>query len=322
VTETPVVESPVVASREAGPPDGESVPTPEPTPETGPTLVAGPTVVAGPPVSDTADAPPGDGSSSVGDPDPVVHPRVWQRRMAVLREQGRRRLRWVVAGVAVLVALCIALLVLHTPLLALRSATVRGAQHTGTQAVLQAAGLLSNPPLIDVDPKTVAADVEKLPWVAHAAVVRHWPDRVTITVTERVPLGFFPRRGGVAVVDHTGRVLAWQRGATTGLVLVAPVTPGRPGTVLAGAARPVLRVASALPASLSARVLEVSADAHGTVRLNLGGGVSAVLGPATEVQAKLTALATVLSGAHVSGPAVIDVTYPDEPTVGPPPPAP
>ncbi len=219
---------------------------------------------------------------------------------------------------AVLVALCVVLLVLHTPLLALRGATVRGAEHTGTQAVLHAAGLLTNPPLIDVDPKTVAANVEKLPWIAHATVVRHWPDRVTITVTERVPLGFFPRPGGVAVVDHTGRVLAWERGATTGLVLVAPVTPGRPGTVLAGAARPVLRVASALPPSLSARVLEVSADAHGTVRLNLGGGVSAVLGPATEVQAKLTALATVLSGAQVMGPAVIDVTYPDEPTVGPP----
>jgi cell division protein FtsQ len=241
--------------------------------------------------------------------------------MAVLREQGHRRLRWVVGGVAVLVVLCLVLLVLHTPLLALRHATVRGAQHTGSQAVLGAAGLLDDPPLIDVDPTSAAAQVERLPWVAHAVVVRHWPDSVTITVTERVPLGSIARpAGGVAVVDASGRVLAWQSSAPPGLVLVAPVTPGRPGTVLAPAAEPALQVASALPPSLVGRVLHVTVSAQGMVSLDLGGGVSATLGSTAGLEAKLTALASVLAGAHVSGPAVIDVTVPDEPTVGPPPP--
>jgi cell division protein FtsQ len=255
------------------------------------------------------------------EPSSVVHPRVWQRRVAVLREQGHRRLRWVVGGVAVLVVLCVALLVLHTPLLALRNTTVRGAQHTGSEAVLQAAGLLDHPPLIDVDPKSAAARIEKLPWVAHAVVARHWPDSVTITVTERLPLGSVARPGGgVAVVDASGHVLAWQSSATPGLVLVAPVTPGRPGTVLAGPARPALEVASALPPALAGRVLKVAANARARVSLDLGGGVSAVLGSTTGLQAKLTALASVLAGAHVSPPAVIDVTVPDEPTVGRPPP--
>jgi cell division protein FtsQ len=215
----------------------------------------------------------------------------------------------------------VALLVLHTPLLALRNATVRGAQHTGSEAVLQAAGLLDHPPLIDVDPKSAAARIEKLPWVAHAVVARHWPDSVTIIVTERLPLGSVARPGGgVAVVDASGHVLAWQSSATPGLVLVAPVTPGRPGTVLAGPARPALAVASALPPALAGRVLKVAADARARVSLDLGGGVSAVLGSTTGLQAKLTALASVLAGAHVSPPAVIDVTIPDEPTVGRPPP--
>lgn len=261
------------------------------------------------------------GSPGAADPTSAVHPRVWQRRVAVLRDQGHRRLRWVVAGVAVLVVVCVALLVLHTPLLALRNATVRGAQHTGTQAVLQAAGLLDDPPLIDVDPKSTAAEVERLPWVAHAVVVRHWPDSVTITVTERVPVGSVARpSGGVAVVDASGRVLAWEASAPPGLVLVVPVTPGLPGTVLARPARPALEVASALAPSLAARVVSVTATAEGMVSLGLGGGVSAVLGTTAGLEAKLTALASVLAGAHVSAPAVIDVTVPDEPTVGPPPP--
>jgi cell division protein FtsQ len=287
-----------------------------PGPDSGP-----PPAAVSTPAPVTEVAPDDEATGGGGDPDEAVHPRLWQRRMAVLREQGHRRMRWVVAGVAVLVVLCVVLLVLHTPLLALRNATVRGAQHTGDQTVLSAAGLLADPPLIDVDPAATAAKIEKLPWVAHAVVVRHWPDSVTITVTERVPLGSVPMPGGgAAVVDASGRVLAWETSAPPGLVLVAPVSPGRPGTILAPGARPALEVAAALPPSLAARVLHVIADAHGVVTLDLGRRVTAALGTADGIGAKLTALASVLAGAQVSGPAVIDVTVPDEPTVGPPPP--
>jgi cell division protein FtsQ len=266
----------------------------------------------------TDDPPPG---PREGEPAAVVHPRVWQRRVAVLRDQGRRRLRWVVAGVVVLVVLCVGLVVLHTPLLALRHATVRGAQHSGPEAVLQAAGLLDHPPLIDVDPASVAARVERLPWVARAVVVRHWPDDVTITVTERSPVGSIARSGGgVAVVDAAGRVLAWQGAAPPGPVLVAPVVPGPPGTVLADAARPALAVAAALPAALAGRVQQVAVGAGGVVTLDLGGGLRATLGRTDGLRAKLVALASVLAGAQVSGPAVIDVTVPGEPMVGPAPP--
>jgi cell division protein FtsQ len=253
--------------------------------------------------------------------DPVVHPRVWQRRMAVLRDQGRRRLRWVVGGVAILVAVCVALVVLHTPLLALRHATVRGAPHTGFEQVLAAAGLLVHPPLIDVDPHTVAARVDALPWVARAVVVRQWPDAVTIIVTERIPLGSMARPGGgVALVDASGRVLAWRATAPPGLLLVAPVTPGPPGSVVGGAARPALTVGAALPASLVGRVQQVTVGAGGAVTLDLGGGISAALGRSDDVQGKLLTLASLLVGVPVSGPALIDVSVPGQPTVGPAPP--
>jgi cell division protein FtsQ len=295
---------PTAASPAASPPSSTELAPPA--------IPAGATTTDGTPV----EGPPGSRAETE-----TVHPRVWQRRAAVLRDHAHRRLRWVVAGVVILVVLCVVLLVLHTPLLALRDTTVRGAQHTGSQAVLEAAGLLDDPPLIDVDPTTTAAKIERLPWVAHAVVVRHWPVSVTITVTERVALGSIAvPGGGVAVVDASGRVLAWQPSAPPGPILVAPVTPGRPGTVLARPARPALRVASALPPSLAGRVLHVTTDAQGMVTLDLGRGLRAVLGSTDGTEAKLTALASVLAGAPVSGPAVIDVTVPDEPTIGPPPP--
>jgi hypothetical protein len=45
-----------------------------------------------------------------------------------------------------------------------------------------------------------------------------------------------------------------------------------------------------------------------------------VLGSTTGLSAKLVALESVLAGAHLSAPAMIDVTVPEEPTVAAPPP--
>jgi cell division protein FtsQ len=252
----------------------------------------------------------------------VVHPRVWQRRVAVLRERGRRRLRWIVAAVVVVVAVGVTVVALHTPLLALRSATVVGADHTTAAVVLQAAGLAGHPPLIDINPTAAAARIETLPWVAHATVSRQWPDGVRVTVTERTALGWLGAPDHqVALVDATGRVLEWDPSAPAGLVaLAAPETPGLPGTHVGGAARAAVRVAAALPPSLAGRVAQVVVSSTDRVTLVLGGRLWATLGAADHVGAKLTALTSVLAASPPRGPALVDVSVPDEPTVGPPPP--
>jgi cell division protein FtsQ len=225
-----------------------------------------------------------------------------------------------VAGVSVLAAACVALLVLHTPLLAVRHATVQGATHTGAAAVLDAAGLADSPPLIDVNPKTAAAQVERLPWVKRAVVVRRWPDSVVVRVTERVPVGAFALAGGqVALVDATGRVLAWEPGPATGPTLGGPVAPGRPGTDIAAADHPALEVAALLPASIAGDVATVSVDHSGALTLTLAGRVTAVLGDDVELPAKLVSLASVLEDTHVTRGTQIDVTVPGEPVVGPQP---
>jgi len=238
--------------------------------------------------------------------------------MAVVRQRERRRLRWGLGAVAGVVAVAAVVTALHSPLLAARQVTVLGARHSGTAAVAAAAGLLGQPPLIDVDPAAAQRRVEALPWVAAARVERHWPDAVTVLVTERVPVGALTRPGGIALVDGTGRVLAWEPSAPPGTaVLAAGVVPGRPGSVLPVAARPVLAVARTLPPSIALRVQEVVLGA-GTVALHLGGGLVAELGSPTGLAAKFAALAGVLARAAPSGPAVIDVSVPGAPTVGPP----
>ena len=95
---------------------------------------------------------------------PPIDPRIRQRRVAVLRSRGRRRLRWVLAvvGASALVVAVVALL--HTPLFSARAITVTGAHpDTGTAAIVAAAGLDGHPPMISLDPGVVAGRVESLP---------------------------------------------------------------------------------------------------------------------------------------------------------------
>ena len=51
------------------------------------------------------------------------------------------------------------------------------------------------------------ADLERLPWVAHATVMRLLPNRVRISVTERVPVAFVRQGTQIGLVDATGVLL-------------------------------------------------------------------------------------------------------------------
>jgi cell division protein FtsQ len=225
----------------------------------------------------------------------------------------------VVAGAIAAVGASAILVTLHSPVLAVRHVAVSGARQTGATAVVRAAQL-GGSPLVDIDTGASAARVEKLPWVAHASVVRNWPDGVTVTVTERVPVAVVDRPGGgVAVVDGAGHVLVWMPVAPPGLIALGAVAvPGPPGAVLGPGARPALTVADALPATLAPRVRRVAVTPGQRVWLDLGGRVSAVLGGPRDIGAKLQSLVSVLAAARPVGPVVVDVTVPDQPTVGPP----
>lgn len=248
-----------------------------------------------------------------------MDPRIGQRRVDVARSRRRRRRRWWVAAGVGAAAVVGAVAALHSPLLSARHVTVHGAPAWSDAAVVRAAGLDGNPPLIDVSPAAVSSRVEALPWVGTAAVRRMWPDSVVITVTDRTPVAAVARPGGYALVDRTGRVLAWVSTPPPGLVAMSiPATVGAPGSTLGSVAHPALQVASTVPTQLVGVVERVTGDALGHVQLELAGGLVADLGGVDQLGAKWESLASVLAGAHPRDPAVIDVSVPGDPTVGPP----
>ncbi len=256
------------------------------------------------------------------EPAPVaIEPRILERREEVARQRTRKRLRVAATVTAVAVVAGAAWATLHSPVLAARHVTVIGAVHTGVGPVVAAVGVTGQP-LVDVNPGRVAARVEALPWVARATVTRHWPDDITVTVVERSPAAVVRGAGhGSVLVDAGGHVLSSAQEAPPGTpVVVAPVVVGPPGSVLGPAAAPGLTVLAAVPPLLRRRVEEVAVGADGEVTLALTGHVGVTLGPAVELPAKFEALLSVLVDVPPTAPEVVDVTVPDAPAVGPPPP--
>jgi cell division protein FtsQ len=256
---------------------------------------------------------------------PAIDPRIRERRVAIRRSRGRRRLHWLigVAGAVVLVIVVVGLL--HTPWFNARAITVTGAHpHTSSAAIEAAAGLVRHPPLIDVDTGAVARRVEGLPFIATARVARHWPDGVTIAVTERVPVAQVAGPGtSWSVLDGFGRTLEVQPGQVPGLLVFAvhtttgPVTPAPVGRRLPSAAADGLAVARTLPKAFSGQVVALTVASDDTVTLALNSGITVDLGTATDLPAKYEDVAAILARGSLQATSVIDVTVPASPTVGP-----
>jgi len=246
-----------------------------------------------------------------------MDPRMSARRTAVLREQGRRRFRVLVIGLAGVACLVGAWFLVHTPLFSARSVTVTGNVHESAAQIVAQAGLASHPPLLDVNAGAAAARIEQLPWVRSATVHVSWPDGVHIAVTEETPRFVVSAPGGTwDSLSGDGRVLAESATRPPGLLLLTvPQAPGSPGTVLSSKDATALRVATTLPASFAAQVAGVTVEPAGWVQLAMTTPIVVDLGSAAQLSAKYEDVSSILAGATLHDGDVIDVSVPDAPTV-------
>jgi cell division protein FtsQ len=255
---------------------------------------------------------------------PSIDPRIRQRRIAIARDQGRRRLLWAGGLLLVAVLAVIGWGLLHTGIFGARVITVSGVHpFTTDAAIVAAADLDRHPPLISIDPGTTAARVETLPFIAAARVQRHWPDGVTIAVTERVPTLTMAGPGAAwSVLDGSGRTLQVLPARPPGLIVLVDhtaaggVAPAPVGGSLPAWAGAGLRVSRTLPRAFSGQVVSVTAAPDGTIDLALNSGITVMLGTDTELTAKYEDVAAIIAHASLRGATTIDVSVPSSPAVG------
>lgn len=246
-----------------------------------------------------------------------MDPRISARRTAVIRDQGRRRLRVLAIGLACTALLVGAWFLVHTPLFSARSITVVGNVHETAAQVVAQAGLAGHPPLLDVNAGAAATRIKQLPWVRTASVHVSWPDGVHIAVTEATPrfvVGATADRW--VTLSINGRVLSESTTRPPGLVLLTvPQPPGAPGTILPAKDDAGLRVASTLPASFASQVTGVTVEPAGWVQLSLTTPILVNIGSATQLTEKYEDISSVLAGATLHNGDVVDVSVPDAVTV-------
>lgn len=247
-----------------------------------------------------------------------MHPSVARRRAEVGRNAGRRRLVVLLVALSLLSVLVIGYEALHSSLFSVRHVTILGNTATTDQQILVASGLDKHPALINL---TIVADetaIERLPWIERAEIRRGWPDSATVEVTERNPVAtYLIAKGEYGVVDSTGRLLEISPSPPKGLVtLVIVGVTLVPGESLPGGDEPLARVAAAVPDSILPSLSAIEATSTGVV-ITLRSGALAELGQASDLVAKMTALATMLATPSVVlGPhSSIDLRVPDAPVV-------
>jgi len=245
----------------------------------------------------------------------AIDPRIRERRIAVLRDQGRRRLRWMI-GVVVLAALAAAAwAVTHSSLLDVERVRVTGAQQATPAQVRFAAGVKAGDAILFINTGAIARNVERVAWIDKARVERSLGGEVDIHVTERRPAAWARRAPDrVALVDASGRVLADAAQPPPNL----PEIAGLRAVPAAGhevAPVAVARVLEKLPPALGLRTTRV-AVANDDVTLTLRDGPEVRLGAPRRVAEKARAAVAVITSTAAAPPRYIDVRVPGAPVAG------
>ncbi|MAM32360.1 MAG: hypothetical protein CL411_08080 [Acidimicrobiaceae bacterium] len=249
-----------------------------------------------------------------------IDPRLRQRRIAVRRAEGRRRLR-VLVGIVVLVALAGGGYALsRSAVFDLDTIEIDGAFGVEANQVAEASGLVVGTPMLDLDLGRAAEGIVALPWVRTAAVDRAWPGTVEIAVTRRIGVALLPVGDGSGVVIDAEAV-AIARSETVAVGDLPVITLGPVGDLgdVQTLALPALKLIDAMPLDLAPWVETFGTDDAGTgsplLRLDLVGDVVAIMGDDRDLDTKYDAVRSVLDQVDLAGICEIDVQVGDNPVL-------
>jgi len=250
-------------------------------------------------------------------PAPVGSQRFRQRRIALRRAAGRRRLRWFTVVGLVVGALLFALLLLASPLLSIRSIEVEGVVYADPDDVAAVVDSLRGEPILTADLDGAERRLEAVAWVDRAWVSMHLPSRVVIEVVERRPVAFFRAVDGFnRVIDKEGRVLDVIEGDPVDYVPIVGQGPNLPagqtvGQPFGGAAQLI----NALPVDLRSALESMTVTPEGDVSFELvgvgPGRITVEFGSPGDFQAKLVGVVNEIKRQGANTYSVIDVSSGD-----------
>ena len=226
------------------------------------------------------------------------------RRRRWFQSRGRRV---ALAGGGALVVALVVWLLYFSSLFAVHHVSVSGEQSMTSAEIEAAAKVPFDTPLIEANLDQIRRRVQAIPGVRSATVSRSWPQTISITVTERVPIAVVSTPGGLRNIDATGVMFGRMSRRPAGLPLIQ-----LSGTVDKSALRGAAAVAASLPSSILKQVRSITVRTMDDIRLNLTQGRRVRWGSANDSTTKAEVATDLLR----LGKRIIDVSVPSNPTTG------
>lgn len=245
-----------------------------------------------------------------------IDPRIRQRRIAVQRASGRRRLRRLVVLTGVLVAVIAGVLLALSPVLDVDRVTVAGASATPASDIIAASGILDGDAMVRLDVDGATEALEVLPWVDRATIRRDYPSAVKIVIREREPVGILSSGDTEALVDGSGRVLGPVQPPYRELArVVIPTEIPAAGQTVDASTRATLDLVDAVAAGIEGHPVVITQDPAGETSLIVDDSIAVRIGDADRIATKVRSVATILDQVDLTCVATIDVRIADRPVL-------
>jgi cell division protein FtsQ len=241
-----------------------------------------------------------------------IEPRMRERRIAVKRAVGRKRLRWVLVAVVVVALVVAALAVLGSSLFAIDEVRVDGAVYTDPVALQAVVDDLEGTPVLRADTDRAERALEAIPWVADARVTAQFPGSATIELREREAVATYQGPDQrFRVIDVDGRVLdVLDAQPAEYLAITSPDAADlEPGQFTAQGFIAAANLVQALTPELRLLAQSVAVTGNGSdLRLAITDGREVRFGPGRDLVAKLVRLQTRLAQVDAGGFQYLDVS--------------
>ena len=223
---------------------------------------------------------------------------------------GNKRKRLVMTGFGVVLFIGLALIVLASPIVAVRTVQVEGAKYADAALVGSVSDSLKGKSVLTVDTKTARERLESDPWIKSARITTNLPSRVLIQINERIPVAWFLGVDNRArVIDEDGLVLSVVEGRPTQYMWIEGTGSNlTAGASSAAAYRAAGQLAMSLPSELEPMVKHLGVAGSEQITMTLKTGTVINFGAPVDMRNKLVNVVVLLRRQDVNSIISIDVS--------------
>ena len=223
---------------------------------------------------------------------------------------GNKRKRLVMTGLGVVVAIGVALIILASPIVAVKTVRVEVAKYADSALVRSVSDSLKGKSVLTVDTKTAQERLESDPWIKSARITTSLPSRVLIQINERIPVAWFLGVDNRArVIDEDGLVLSVVEGRPTQYMWIEGTGPNlTAGASSAAAYRAAGQLAMSLPSELAPMVKHLGVAGTEEITMTLKTGTVVNFGAPVDMRNKLVNVVVLLRRQDVNSIISIDVS--------------